>query len=93
LEPFVDTNRIDKSFDLTTVKILNIHERIIDGSVEQVGRLIDSLSSSNDLLWPIDRWTPMKAQEPHYGTSITISSGHDYCGRFAVSWMQKGAAS
>lgn len=46
------------------MKILNIHERIIDSSPEQVGRLIDSLASSNDLLWPIDRWPPMQFDRP-----------------------------
>jgi hypothetical protein len=42
------------------MKIINIHERVLDGSVEQVGRLIDGLSSADDPLWPIDRWPPMR---------------------------------
>jgi hypothetical protein len=46
------------------MKVVNIHERVIDGSVAQVGKLIDTLASPNDLLWPIDRWVPMKFDRP-----------------------------
>ena len=46
------------------MKVVNIHERVLDGSVAKVGRLVDSLGSTNDLLWPIDRWVPMKFDGP-----------------------------
>ena len=46
------------------MKVVNIHERVLDGSVEQVGRVIDTLASPNDLLWPIDRWPAMKFDRP-----------------------------
>ena len=48
----------------TKMKVVNIHERVLDGSVDEVGRLIDTLASPNDLLWPIDRWVPMKFDRP-----------------------------
>jgi hypothetical protein len=38
------------------VKVLNIHERELSATPEQVGALIDSLSSRNDLLWPQQAW-------------------------------------
>lgn len=68
------------------MKILNIHERIIDGSVEQMGRLIDSLSSSNDLLWPIDRWPPMKFDRP---LSVGAAGGHGPI-RYTIESYQPG---
>ena len=49
---------------VSIMKVINIHDRVIDGSVEQVGKLIDSLATPNDLLWPIDRWVPMKFDRP-----------------------------
>jgi hypothetical protein len=55
------------------MKVVNIHERVLDGSVEQAGRLIDSLASPNDLLWPIDRWAPMKFDRP---LSVGAVGGH-----------------
>jgi hypothetical protein len=46
------------------VKVLNIHERVLDASIARVGELIDSLASANDRLWPIDRWIPMRFDRP-----------------------------
>ena len=46
------------------MRVLNIHERAFDASAEKVGQLIDSLSSANDLLWPIDRWPAMQFDRP-----------------------------
>jgi hypothetical protein len=36
----------------------------LDGTIDQVGKLIDSLSSPDDKLWPIDRWVPMRFDRP-----------------------------
>ena len=75
------------------MKAVNIHQRLINGSVEQVGRLIDSLATPNDLLWPIDRWPAMKFDRPlgfgavggHGPIRYTVESyqpGHTICFRF-----------
>jgi hypothetical protein len=40
--------------------VSNIHEREFDLSSAAVGSLIDSLASSNDRLWPDDKWPPMR---------------------------------
>ena len=42
------------------MKICNIHERIINRPINQIGLLLDSLSSSKDKLWPHEKWPPMK---------------------------------
>jgi hypothetical protein len=68
------------------MKILNIHERIIDGSVEHVGLLIDSLTSSNDLLWPTDRWPPMQFDRP---LGVGAVGGHGPI-RYTVEFYQPG---
>lgn len=36
-----------------------MHERELDASAARVGRLIDSLASDDDRLWPGERWPPM----------------------------------
>ncbi len=40
--------------------VQNVHEREFDLSPAAVGSLIDSLASSNDSLWPNDKWPPMR---------------------------------
>ncbi len=44
----------------TVMKILNVHERSMDGPRTIVSELLDGLSGPNDRLWPGDRWPPMK---------------------------------
>ena len=51
----------------------NIHERSLNASSEQVGKLIDSLASRHDLLWPHNSWPPMKFDRP---LSIGAIGGH-----------------
>ena len=70
------------------MKVVNIHERVLDSSVAEAGKLIDSLASTNDLLWPIDRWPAMQFDRPlgvgalggHGPIRYTVESyvpGHD----------------
>src|SRR5271166_3309706 len=42
------------------MQVHNVHEREFDLSLASVGSLIDSLASSNDRLWPNDKWPPMR---------------------------------
>ena len=44
--------------------IVNIHERVLDASVTEIGKLINSLASVDDMLWPRDRWPAMKFDRP-----------------------------
>ena len=39
--------------------VLNVHERRLAITLETAGRILDSLASGNDLLWPGERWPPM----------------------------------
>ena len=55
------------------MKVLNIHERKIEASEEQVGKLIDSLSSKEDRLWPKHLWPPMEFDRP---LGVGAEGGH-----------------
>jgi len=55
------------------MKVLNIHERELKADYEQVAKLIDSLSSEDDLLWPNQCWPRMKFDRP---LSIGAKGGH-----------------
>ena len=46
------------------MKVLNIHERELQASAEQVGKLIDSLASEADALWPLYSWPRIKFDRP-----------------------------
>jgi hypothetical protein len=55
------------------MKVVNIHEREIKANHEQVGALIDSLSSEDDRLWPNHSWPRMKFDHP---LSVGAKGGH-----------------
>ena len=47
------------------MKVINIHSREYPVPSAEVGRLVDTLSSENDLLWPHALWPRMKFNKPH----------------------------
>jgi hypothetical protein len=55
------------------MEVLNIHERELKADYEQVAKLIDSLSSEDDLLWPNQCWPRMKFDRP---LSVGAKGGH-----------------
>ena len=55
------------------MEVINIHERELEVNHEQVGVLIDSLSSEDDRLWPNHWWPRMKFDRP---LSIGAKGGH-----------------
>ena len=44
--------------------IRNVHERTLAATPEEVGALVDSLSSPGDRLWPAARWPAMRLDAP-----------------------------
>jgi hypothetical protein len=44
--------------------VINVHERILDGSTTEVGGLLDRLASADDKLWPRDRWPAIRFDRP-----------------------------
>ena len=55
------------------MKILNVHERAYPASAERVGELLDSLASTNDRLWPYEKWPAMKFED---GLKKGAKGGH-----------------
>lgn len=55
------------------MKVVNIHERVLDAPIDRVGELIDGLASADDRLWPHDRWVPMRLDRP---LAVGASGGH-----------------
>lgn len=68
------------------VNIVNIHSRSLGASLEQVGALIDSLSSPGDRLWPTDKWPAMKFDR---SLKIGAKGGHGPV-RYEVVLYQPG---
>jgi len=46
------------------MRVLNVHEREIPVSLDEVGALIDSLASEHDALWPRTTWPPVRFDRP-----------------------------
>lgn len=68
------------------MKVQNIHERELPASPQQVGALIDSLSSRNDALWPRQCWPRMALDRP---LGVGAAGGHGPV-RYVVEAHQLG---
>ena len=55
------------------MKVGNVHERRLRASVDQVGALIDTLSSRDDALWPDHSWPRMIFDRP---LRVGATGGH-----------------
>ncbi len=68
------------------MNVLNIHQRALSAPPEQVGRLLDSLSSDSDLLWPRTLWPRMKFDR---SLQVGATGGHGPI-RYTVEAYQPG---
>ena len=41
------------------MKVANIHRRIINQPKDNISQILDSLSSKDDKIWPMEQWPPM----------------------------------
>ena len=41
------------------MKVVNIHKRIIQQPKDSISKILNSLSTDNDQLWPKEKWPPM----------------------------------
>jgi len=55
------------------MQVRNVHERRFTLPPATVGALIDSLASSEDRLWPRDKWPPMRFDRP---LAVSAIGGH-----------------
>lgn len=44
--------------------VSNIHSRVIAADAQAVGRLLDTLATDDDRLWPIQQWPAMRFDRP-----------------------------
>lgn len=63
------------------MRVLNVHERRFRASPEQAARLLDSLSSPKDLLWPSQHWPRLRLDKP---LGLGATGGHGPI-RYAVA--------
>ena len=68
------------------MKIFNLHKRIIQAHHEEIGDLMESLGSSNDQIWPINKWPRMKLSK---GLEVGSEGGHGPI-RYTVSKYEPG---
>jgi hypothetical protein len=66
--------------------VVNVHERVLNASMTEIGKLIDDLASADDKLWPHDRWPAMKFDRP---LSVEAVGGHGPI-RYMVESYQPG---
>ncbi|WP_298902798.1 hypothetical protein [uncultured Psychroserpens sp.] len=55
------------------MKVINIHKRKIRASQDNVSALFRTLATSNDLIWPIDKWPAIRFKN---GLKIGSKGGH-----------------
>ena len=55
------------------MKVINIHKRKLKQPIEKVSQLFKTLATSNDLIWPYERWPAIKFKE---GVKFGSRGGH-----------------
>jgi hypothetical protein len=63
--------------------VVNIHQRTIARPTTEVGRLLDSLASDQDLLWPRGLWPAMRFDRP---LAVGADGGHGPVGYAVIEY-------
>lgn len=69
------------------MQVVNIHERVLPASKAEVGRLIDTLASAHDLLWPREQWPALRFDR---GLRVGSTGGHGPI-RYRIEVYEQGA--
>lgn len=67
------------------MRVVNVHERVLDAPVSEVGALLDTLSSPSDGLWP-EQWPRMRLAGP---LRVGAMGGHGPI-RYVVEQYERG---
>jgi hypothetical protein len=59
--------------EVAAMHIVNIHQRLLPATIEQVGALLDGLAGPGDRLWPADRWPRLRLDRP---LAVGATGGH-----------------
>ena len=72
------------------MKVLNVHERVIQHPIDKVAVLFKSLTTKEDKIWPQEQWPPMRFKE---GLKEGAVGGHGpigyevtYCDPYSVKF-------
>lgn len=65
------------------MNVVNVHQRLLHATPEQVGALIDALASPSDGLWPGKAWPRMKLDRP---LAVGAAGGHGPIGYFVQAY-------
>ena len=57
----------------SNLKVLNIHNRIIDRPIQSIADALGTLSKENDRVWPFEKWPAMRFKED---IGIGAKGGH-----------------
>jgi hypothetical protein len=71
---------------VATVKMSNVHERMIAAPAARVGALLDTLASADDRFWPQENWPGVKFDRP---LQVGATGGHG-TGPYTVSSYTPG---
>lgn len=66
------------------MRVSNVHERLIPQPVHVVGRLLSTLSSDNDRMWPTENWPAMTFDRP---LQVGATGGHGPIGYFVEQFV------
>jgi hypothetical protein len=55
------------------MKIINTHQRKYEHPIDKISKIFESLSSTKDMMWPHERWSPMTLEQ---GLNVGSSGGH-----------------
>lgn len=66
--------------------VRNVHERVLDAGIGEVGGLLEGLAGPDDRFWPRDRWPPMRLNRE---LAVGAEGGHGPI-RYRVSDVDPG---
>jgi len=70
------------------MRVVNVHQRLLYASCDEVGELIATLGSGDDRLWPTGRWPRMRLDGP---LAVGARGGHGPI-RYRVEGWEPGKA-
>jgi hypothetical protein len=66
------------------MRVVNVHERVISQPVHVVGRLLSTLASDDDRIWPVENWPAMKFDR---ALQVGATGGHGPIGYFVEQFV------
>ena len=69
------------------MKVVNIHQRIIDQPLNVVSSLLETLATENDAIWPYEHWPRMKFKD---GLVEGAQGGHGFIRYWIETYVPHG---